>query len=198
MGQMTNVAGDVDADNSAAALAAELDLGSSADFRSIVELYSARLYRLAYRMTANRQDAEDLVQETFLRAYRSRARFQARAGVGTWLHRICTNAALDLLRRHRARPQTALSADGESDPAELLPGAQPSPERLLLSAEASRRIGTALNHLTPVERAAFVLRHYEQLSIEEIGAALGLRTSATKNTIFRGVRKLRQQLEQAR
>ncbi|HET9785158.1 MAG TPA: RNA polymerase sigma factor, partial [Terriglobales bacterium] len=178
---MTNVAGDWGAEP-AAALAPELDLGSSADFRSVVDLYSARLYRLAFRMTANRQDAEDLVQETFLRAYRSRARFQARAGVGTWLHRICINASLDHLRRHRVRPQAAAAADGDLGPAELLPSGQASPERLLLSAEASRRIETAMNHLTPVERAAFVLRHHEQLSIEEIGATLGLRTSATKNT----------------
>jgi RNA polymerase sigma-70 factor (ECF subfamily) len=198
MQQMTNLAGEVSADSSPAALAPELDLSSSADFRSVVEIYSTRLYRLAYRMTANRQDAEDLVQETFLRAYRSRARFEARAGVGTWLHRICANAALDLLRRHRVRPQATTATDSEMDVAELLPSGEASPERLLLSQEAQRRIGSALNLLTPVERAAFVLRHYEHLSIEEIGSALGLRTSATKNTIFRGVRKLRQQLEQAR
>lgn len=195
--QMTNLAGEVSAEATPSALPPELDLGSAADFRAVVEMYGQRLYRLAYRMTANPHDAEDLVQETFLRAYRSRHRFQARACVGTWLHRICTNAALDHLRRHRTQPQPAPGGDAaDSGLAELLPSRQASPERLLLSQEVSARIRSALNLLTPLERAAFVLRHYEQLSIEEIGAILGLRVSATKNTIFRGVRKLRRQLEQ--
>ncbi|MGH9413173.1 MAG: RNA polymerase sigma factor [Terriglobales bacterium] len=164
-------------------------------FRLVVETHSGRLFSLAYRMTGNAHDAEDLVQESFLRAYRSRGHFAARASVSTWLCRICTNATLDHLRRHKTHPQAiAEPAEGPSW-VERMPAQDASPERLLRSREMNLRIRAALAALSPKERAAFVLRHYEGLSIEEIGAALGLRPAATKNTIFRGVRKLRTALQ---
>ncbi len=159
------------------------------EFHQLVELYAPRLYRLAYRMTRQAQDAEDLVQETFLRAYRAWPQFDARASASTWLHRICVNAGLDWLRRQRTQPQTPAG----DDPPEAV-SAGPDPERLALSREARRRIGAALAELSPNERAAFALRHCEHWSIAEIAMALGLRESAAKNTIFRGVRKLRRAL----
>ncbi len=162
---------------------------AAADFHQLVELYSPRLYRLAFRMTQQAQDAEDLVQETFLRAYRAWPGFDARASASTWLYRICVNAGLDWMRRRRSRPQTA----PQEDPPEAVSGS-PDPERLALNREARQRIGAALAGLSPKERAAFALRHCENWSIAEIGAALGLREAATKNTIFRGVRKLRRAL----
>lgn len=167
-------------------------------FRIVVETYGQRLFRLAYRMTASTQDAEDLVQETFLRAYRARRRFQARANLATWLYRICVNASLDHIRRRASAPaQTAFEPIDERDGGiseERLPGPAPTPERLLLSREVREQIAGAMSALSPVERAAFELRHCEQLSIEEISTALGLRQGAAKNTIFRGVRKLRRAL----
>lgn len=179
-------------DESDAALAVSRDPEA---FRLLVDRYSRPLFRLAYRMTAHTQDAEDLVQETFLRAYRGLDRFEARANFATWLYRICVNASLDHLRRRR----TPAFTQALDDPlarlgADDLPGTTAGPERLLLSAEAGGAIAAAMAELSRVERAAFVLRHYEQRSIAEIGAALGLREAATKNTIFRGVRKLRRAL----
>jgi RNA polymerase sigma-70 factor (ECF subfamily) len=178
MEQMTNTA-----ELSTTALA-----GDPEAFRLLVDGYRHRLFRLAYRMTGQTQDAEDLVQETFLRAYRNLARFDARASMGTWLYRICTNAALDHLRqrRPRERAQVPIEDDYVSTTA--------TPERLAASGETQIAITRALDALSPVERAAFTLRHYEQMSIAEIGAALGLGTNATKNTIFRGVQKLRREL----
>lgn len=164
-------------------------------FRIVVETHSSRLFSLAYRMTGNAHDAEDLVQESFLRAYRSRKQFDGRASLTTWLCRICTNAALDQLRRRRIRPQPAAGTEEGAAWAESLASPGASPERLMCSRELSTRVRAAMAALSPRERTAFVLRHYEGLSIEEIGAALGLRTAATKNTIFRGVRKLRALLE---
>jgi len=173
--------------------ASPLVLADPDTFRGVVETHSARLYRVAYRMTNNRQDAEDLVQETFLRAFRSAATFRADANLTTWLHRICLNATLDHLRRRGHRPESPTALD-----ADLTPAPSPSPERLLLSREAGDRLACALRGLSPQERAAFGLRHGDQLSIEEIGAQLGLRPSATKNTIFRGVQKLRRALKETR
>ena len=162
-------------------------------FRQLVELYSARLYRMAYRMTGQTQDAEDLVQETFLRAYRHRATFQARANLGTWLYRICLNASLDRLRQRRTGERSLDDPDPARAAAPVVSSAA-GPERLALSGEVAGQVQTAMAELTPVERAAFAMRHYENLSIAEIGAALGLRDAAAKNTIFRGVRKLRRAL----
>jgi RNA polymerase sigma-70 factor (ECF subfamily) len=178
-----------DAAEDCAAPCLESAAAPARDFRQLVELYSPRLYRVAYRMTRQAQDAEDLVQETFLRAYRAWPAFDGRANPATWLYRICVNAGLDWLRRQRSRPHTA----AQEEPPELV-SAAPDPERLALSREARRRIDAALQELSPKERAAFALRHGENWSIAEIAAALGLREAATKNTIFRGVRKLRRAL----
>lgn len=189
---MTTVAAEPTANDAAPTAAAVWD---EEGFRAVVEAHSSRLFSLAYRMTGNVQDAEDLVQESFLRAYRSRRGFDGRASVTTWLCRICTNAALDQLRRRRTRPQPAAEPEVGATRADSLASPGASPERLMFSRELSSRVRAAMAALSPKERAAFVLRHYEGLSIEEIGAALGLRTAATKNTIFRGVRKLRALLE---
>ncbi|MGH9486297.1 MAG: RNA polymerase sigma factor [Terriglobales bacterium] len=160
-------------------------------FRNVVETYGQRLYALAYRMTGNAHDAEDLVQESFLRAYRHRRHFQGRSSLCTWLYRICTNAALDHLRsrKHAGSAQPEIEAC-------VSPGA--SPERLLLSRELCLRLRAAMASLSARERAAFILRHYEGQSLENIGAILGLRTAATKNTVFRAVRKLRTALASQR
>lgn len=169
------------------------ELAGAAEFRRLVDAYSQRLFRLAYRMTGQTQDAEDLVQETFFRAYRHRASFQARSNPATWLYRICVNAALDHLRKRRPGLQTLDDPEHGVAAGHLAsPGA--NPERLALSGELGRQVQLALDGLTPVERAAFAMRHCEDLSIAEIGAALGLREAATKNAIFRGVQKLRRAL----
>lgn len=191
-GWMTNVVAEPTANDAAPIAPAVWD---EEGFRVVVETHSSRLFALAYRMTGNAHDAEDLVQESFLRAYRSRRGFDGRASLTTWLCRICTNAALDQLRRRRTRPQPAAEPEEGATWVESLAAPGASPERLMFSRELSARVRAAMASLSPKERAAFLLRHYEGFSIEEIGAALGLRTAATKNTIFRGVRKLRALLE---
>jgi RNA polymerase sigma-70 factor (ECF subfamily) len=144
-------------------------------------------------MTSDRENAEDVVQETFLKADRNLQRFDGRARFGTWLHRIAANCAMDLLRRQqRSPPQEAPKVD--ADPFDQVESAEPGPFRLALSGEIERRIEQALDDLTPLERTAFVLRHFEQQSIGEIGKALGSKTSATKQAVFRAVRKLREDL----
>jgi RNA polymerase sigma-70 factor (ECF subfamily) len=162
-------------------------------FRVLVEKHSRNIFRLGYRMTGNEQDAEEVVQETFLRAYRKIGDFEERANFGTWLYRIATNCSLDLLEKRKPmQKHTPI----ENDEGELLPlpAGTPSPERMLLSAELRRKLAVAMDDLTPMERSAFVLRHFENQSIEEIGKALSLKTNATKNSIYRAVQKLRHAL----
>ncbi len=165
-------------------------------FRAIVERHSHRLFRLAYRMTGNTQDAEELVQETFLRAYCGLAKFDGRSSVGTWLYRICVRCSLDEVRKRKTGAELRQSAKADCAPDRYEQASSlPAPDRLFYSAEVKRHVEAALCALSPNERAAFVLRHYEGLSIEEISAILGLGTSATKHAIFRGVKKLRRSLE---
>jgi len=150
-----------------------------------------RLFRLAFRITGHRQDAEDVVQETFIRAHRNRERFDASAELGSWLHRIATNVAIDVLRkRRRRRAQVEDSLDAHVD----LSVAEPDPEHRARGREIERLIRRALVLLSEKEKAAFVLRHFEGLSIEEIGRVTGTGTNTTKNLIFRAVRKIRREL----
>ena len=175
-----------------AAVLARARQGDSDAFRALVERHSHRVFRLAFRMTGNEQDAEDVVQESFLRAYRHLGRFEARADFGTWLYRIVANCSVETIRSRRAR-HDPLRTDvgGAGDALEKMTSDSPGPERLAASAEVRRQIEAALGALSELERAAFTLRHYEGWTIEEIGRALGLGASATKHSIFRAVRKLR-------
>jgi len=179
----------------AAAVALARD-GDSEAFRALVERHSRAVFRLAHRMTGNASDAEDVVQETFLKAYRQLSRFESRANFGTWVHRIAVNCSIDLIRARPHREAGHDSSDLEQfGAAEAAEAGRPSPERLMLSAEVQQRISSAMTALSQMERAAFVLRHFEGRSIEEISRALGLKTNATKHSIFRAVKKMRQALE---
>lgn len=187
------------ADTDAAQVA--LVLGGDPDaFRVLVERHGRRLFRLAYRMTGNEHDAEEIVQDAFLRAYRRLDRFEARSHFGTWLYRICANCALDLMRKRHAdqgRREPAPHEDDPDapDPLESAASADPNPERLVLSAELGAGVRVAMNSLSATERAAFLLRHVDGFSIEEIARSLKLNIGATKNCVFRAVQKLRRHLE---
>ncbi len=182
-----------------AVAADEARKGNQYAFRVLVERHSRSIFRLAFRMTGNEQDAEDLVQETFLRAYKQLTQFDARSGFSTWLYRICSNCALDLIRaRKRRNEQQPYS--GDQFPLHWLdrvasPG--PSPERLTQSKQITGQVEAALQRLSETERLAFVLRHYEGCDIEEIAATLGVQANAAKHSVFRAVQKLRRALEPA-
>lgn len=171
--------------------------GDSEAFRALVEHHGRAVYRIAHRMTGNATDAEDVVQETFLKAYRQLDRFESRANFGTWLHRIAVNCSIDLIRSRSHREAGHDTSDLEHLGAlsEVHEAAQRTPERLMLSTEVQQRVTAAMTSLSRMERAAFVLRHFEGQSIEEISRALGLKTNAAKHSIFRAVKKMRQALE---
>src|SRR6185369_15743388 len=182
---------------SAEAALARARRGDGDAFRELVERHSRSVFRLAFRMTGNEQDAEDVVQESFLRAYKQLGRFESRANFGTWLYRIVSNCSVDLMRSKQARHDQT-RAESLDEAVELPANDLPTPERLAQSAEIQRRVQGALAALSPLERAAFTLRHYEGRSIDEISRTLGLGTSAAKHSVFRAVRKLRAALEPLR
>ena len=178
----------------APAVLARARQGDSDAFRALVERHSRSAFRLAFRMTGNEQDAEDVVQESFLRAYRHLGRFEARADFGTWLYRIVANCSVELIRSRQSRQQRARMEP--LDDLTVAPAAgEPGPDRLAESADIQRRVAAALDGLSALERAAFTLRHYEGRTIDEISSTLRLGTSAAKHAVFRAVKKLRVELK---
>jgi len=170
--------------------------GDSDAFRQLVEQHSRAVFRLAFRMTGNEEDAEDVVQETFLRAYKQLDKYEARSSFSTWLYRIASNYSLDLIRmrkRHEDKRERGTAED--RDILQSIPVDSPGPDRIMYGTQVQERVNEALNELSPQERTAFILGHFEGLSIEEIGSTLGTGTNATKHSIFRAVQKLRRSLE---
>jgi len=180
-----------------AAVVARVLAGDRDAFRLLVERHTRSIYGVAYRMTGNQQDAEEILQETFLRAYKSLHRFELRSSFSTWLYRIAVNRSLDFLKAKKMTDAYQITDNPQSgEEHEIqIPATDPGPDRLLLSAEARQKIAKAIGLLSPAERVAFTMRHMEGKSIEEISKALNVRTSAAKNSIFRAVQKIREQLE---
>jgi RNA polymerase sigma-70 factor (ECF subfamily) len=178
-----------------AAAVARAKAGDKDGFRSLVERHSRSVFRLAYRLTGNEQDAEDVVQETFLRAYKQLENFESRASFGTWLYRIAANYSLDLIRSRKRHYDRRPSQEEENDALLSIPATTPGPDRIAYSVQVEGRISEAMAELSEQERTAFVLRHFEGFSIDEIAATLRLGESAAKHSIFRAVQKLRKALE---
>lgn len=177
--------------------------GDGDAFRLLVERHSRALFRLSFRLTGNESDAEDVVQESFLRAYRQLGKFDGRANFGTWLYRIAANCALDLVRARSRRGERGLETgaseggmrDVSNDPLLQSPSSDPGPDRLAMSGQVRERLAAAMEELSAAERTAFVLRHFEGMCIEEVSRALGCQTGAAKHSVFRAVQKLRRALE---
>ncbi len=185
------------------AIAVERTLaGEREAYRVLVERHSRRVYQLAYRMSGNGQDAEEIVQEAFLRAYQKLQQFAGNANFGTWVYRIAANYAIDRMRQRktedaRREPASNPLEDGiEVDPITQVRDPRPSPEHLASNVELAARMQQALDALSPAERTAIVMRHWDGCAIEEIATVLKSSTNATKNTVFRAVQKLRRVLEE--
>ncbi|MET8626059.1 RNA polymerase sigma factor SigE [Kitasatospora sp. NPDC004669] len=159
-------------------------------WEEIVEAHSARVYRLAYRLTGNQHDAEDLTQEVFVRVFRSLSTYTPGTFEG-WLHRITTNLFLDMVRR---RQRIRFDALGE-DAAERLASREPSPAQHFSDTHFDADVQHALDTLAPEFRAAVVLCDIEGLSYEEIAATLGVKLGTVRSRIHRGRSHLRAALK---
>ena len=154
-------------------------------WEQVVRDHSARVYRLAYRLSGNQQDAEDLTQETFVRVFRSLADFSPGTFEG-WLHRITTNLFLDMVRRRQRIRFDALPEDTER-----LPGTAPSPEQVYADTHLDPQVQAALDALSPEFRVAVVLCDIEGLTYEEIAGILGAKLGTVRSRIHRGRAMLR-------
>lgn len=157
----------------------------------IVEQHSPAVFRLAYRLTGNRHDAEDLTQEVFVRVFRALENYTPGTFEG-WLHRITTNLFLDQMRR-KARIRFDALPESESFADKFL-GSTPSPERVHMDAAFDPDVEAALASLAPEFRVAVVLADIEQLTYEEIAATLGVKIGTVRSRIHRGRAQLRRAL----
>jgi RNA polymerase sigma-70 factor, ECF subfamily len=154
----------------------------------LVRQHADRVYRLAYRLSGNQHDAEDLTQETFIRVFRSVQNYQPGTFEG-WLHRITTNLFLDMVRRRGRVRMEALPDDYDRVPAD-----EPNPEQIYHESRLGPDLQAALDSLPPEFRAAVVLCDIEGLSYEEIGATLGVKLGTVRSRIHRGRQALRDYL----
>jgi RNA polymerase sigma-70 factor (ECF subfamily) len=171
--------------------------GDTEAYRALVVRHSPALFRVAFRITGNEADADEVVQEAFLRGYQKLPSFQFQAGFGTWIYRIAVNCAFDMRQRRGPAETSTDAVNANADGAriqEQVPDGSAGPERLLLSQEMAEQQRFAMHALTPLERTAFLLRHVEDQSTSEIAVALDMAPNAVKQAIFRAVQKLRRRL----
>lgn len=163
-------------------------------FRQIVDSHKQQVFQLALGITRNHHDAEDMVQEVFLKAYKSLQRFRGQAKLSSWLYRITLNTCHDA--RRRVRPEISQDLESEHAPALEVVERRPAvdPQRVSESLQIRRRVHTAMQRLTPAERSVFVLRHYNQLSTREAAETLDRAEGTVKNLLFRALHKLRGEL----
>jgi RNA polymerase sigma-70 factor (ECF subfamily) len=168
-------------------------------FTQLVDAHSARIYRLALKMLANEQDAEDVLQETFIKAYKNIDTFEGRSKISTWLYRIALNESLMLLRKRKG-VLIDLDAGIETDDGEVIPKQIVDwcclPEKELMSSETRQMIDQAINTLSDANRAAFLLRDVEGLSTREAADVLEISESALKVRLMRARLELRELLTQ--
>ncbi|TWH22480.1 RNA polymerase sigma factor SigE [Prauserella rugosa] len=179
------------ADNSVAPLEDATEAWTPPTWDEVVREHADRVYRLAYRLSGNAHDAEDLTQETFIRVFRSLASYKPGTFEG-WLHRITTNLFLDMARR-----RSRVRMEGLPEDTDRIVGDDPSPEQVYSETHLDPDLQTALDELPPEFRAAVVLCDVEGLSYEEIGATLGVKLGTVRSRIHRGRQALKASLERA-
>lgn len=174
-----------------------LRAGDKAEFARLVETYHELIYRLAIKMLNNPQDAEDVLQETFIKAYRHLKGFDGRSSLSTWLYRIATNEALMMLRRKKpvqvSVDETIETEEGEVEPLQIVDWCC-IPEDELMSAEARIHLDRAIDKLPPSLRVVFILRDIQGLSTRETGEVLNLSETAVKTRLSRARLRLREEL----
>jgi RNA polymerase sigma-70 factor (ECF subfamily) len=181
-------------------LVRQAQAGNRPAFEELVRRYDRDVLRLAMNLVRGSEDARDLYQEVFLRAYRNLSRFRFECSFYTWIYRIATNVCLDHLRKKNTRreEQAPQNADGETATdffdQQMEQRAAANPERNYLGQELGKRIDAALEGLSPRERMVFELKHYEGLRLRAIGDMLGTSEETVKNSLFRATRKMRASL----
>lgn len=169
--------------------------GNGDAFAMIVERFQRKIFRVARSIVRDDSEADTITQDTFVQAYMHLAKFEGRAELETWLTRITINRSRDALRRRRFVSLFTTRDDGTEGEVFIEPvDERPDPERQLMSAQLRTAIGRAERHLSAQQKTIFRLRHYENLSLEDIADALGLRAGTVRAHLFRAIHKIRKEL----
>jgi RNA polymerase sigma-70 factor (ECF subfamily) len=181
-----------------AVLVAAAKTGETRAFELLVERHQGKIFSLAQRMIRNREDAEDVVQQSFQKAFIHLKKFEGQSLFSTWLTRIAINEALMLLRRKRGSREVPIAESNTEGEVALpldIPDGAPNPEDSCLQREQERILSAAVNELTPGMREAIELRELGELSTGETAQVMGLSVGAVKARVFHGRRKLRKTLK---
>jgi len=171
--------------------------GDSTAFQEFVDRYKKKIYYIAYDITGDHDDAEDISQEVFIKVFRSLKTFRRNAKISSWLYQISVNASIDLLRKKSSKPERSMDDIERADIQENLPGSgtrAQNPERSAEDLIIQKHISEALQKVSPKERSVFVMRHYNELKIREIAEILGVSPGTVKALFYRAIRKLRKEL----
>ncbi|HYC88061.1 MAG TPA: sigma-70 family RNA polymerase sigma factor [Thermoanaerobaculia bacterium] len=172
--------------------------GDGHAFGMIVERFQRKIFRTARAIVRDDAEADSITQDTFVQAYTHLASFEGRAELETWLTRIAINKSRDSLRRRRFISLFTLNDAGESEPIIEPLDERPDPERQMLGSELRNAIVKAERGLSSQQKTIFRLRHYENLSLEEIADHLGLRSGTVRAHLFRAIHKIRKELAEWR
>jgi RNA polymerase sigma-70 factor (ECF subfamily) len=175
----------------------EIISGNRTEFVKLVDAHSNQIYRLALKMLNNHQDAEDVLQNTFIKAFQNINSFEGRSKISTWLYRIATNEALMIIRKHR--PEVNISEETDEDNNDINSPVQfidwcCLPESEMVSSESRIELDNAIQRLSEALRIVFILRDIEGLSIQETSKILNLTETAVKTRLLRARLNLREQL----
>jgi len=179
------------------ALVDRIRSGDNTAFQELVEGYKKKIYYIAYDITGNHHDAEDVSQEVFIKVFRSLKTFRRDAKMSSWLYQIAVNASIDFLRKKSSKPTILMDNLERADIQESLPGSGIHAENPELSVEAlmiQKHISEALQKVSPKERSVFVMRHYNDLKMKEIAEILNISQGTVKALFFRAIKKLRKEL----
>jgi len=180
-----------------AAVVAQARLGNANAFNELLRRYERKIFRLALHITQNREDAEDVLQESFLKAYEHLDQFQGQSKFYTWIVRIAVNQALMKLRKRKSDRSVSLDDTvdtGEDNIVREVAAWEENPEQKYSREELNRILTSAVDGLTPIYRAVFVLRDIDGLSTEEAAEALELSVPAVKSRLLRARLQLREKL----
>ena len=175
-----------------------LQRGDEWAFQLLVRRFRKKIYSVAYGITMDREESQDIVQEVFLQAYRNIARFRGESSLATWLHRITVNRCLNWKRRWARRFKWMhVSTDSTDDdpPAAVIESPLPTPEDRVADAQTWQQIGNALKMLPEQIRTVFVLRELEGLSYEEIADVTGIKLGTVRSRLFHARKRLKEILQ---
>ena len=170
--------------------------GNQNAFRDFVELYKSKVYSIAYRLTGNHNDADDLSQVVFIKFFNTVLKYRQQAGLQSWLYKIAVNSYIDKERKKVDQIIHRFKQDPESDTTyeDTIVSDKVNPEQMTESKMIKHHIDKALSNLSPKEKSAFILKHYEGQSIREIAQNINASEGTVKSLLFRGVKKLQSAL----